>query len=635
MARKVWNARPGLEDLETRQLLSGGRIIGPDGNPINDKDLLRWQVAKQNLQSGSTATDRTLRYTTPEGARVSIRLYGLGTLQGSTVDAATGGLKLVYDGTNASSKILGLVTGGPRRAPLLSMTDADLDPESSSGVGTNQVLSVKLDRFDLVDGGRVNLSGGVQTLSLRTIGRNTVIDARSLPLTSDQENPSPTSPVPILNFVSINGSLELAGVGGLTVPGAAGVSGATAGTTGAVTTRIGPGGQVELIPTTNATGEENIVVPGPGVNLFVQEINGAPREIPLANPQVYGYDPAAQQLVRFDARTGAVLGAITGVPNGGQAESGVGIGRIGTQQVVLVGTGQTVYVFDVLTNTPVGSFSVANVANIDHVTGLGSTEQGTAITYLGTDGVIRARAFDIEQSLRAGTAALVGSTFTPSREFDLTGGLTGAAGLSIAFFTGEAYFDTFQPNTQLPGTLIVNTANGISESSRVQGIPQLDSYAFGSIDTNPALVTGIRTVTDPDTGATLPFSNTVQIYNANNMSAVAQLQLLYPNLLTGLSESVHPELTNGSIINVGGILNRLHVKGQMTGTVVNTVGYLANIDVNVAMDSAFVGLPIGHVNIRARQNVQLYSTTGREVGDRGGVILVNPLRPVGPLSPPR
>ena len=52
------------------------------------------------------------------------------------------------------------------------------------------------------------------------------------------------------------------------------------------------------------------MVPGPGVNLFIDEINGGPRAVPLANPQIYGYDPAAQQLVRFDARTGAVLGTI-------------------------------------------------------------------------------------------------------------------------------------------------------------------------------------------------------------------------------------------------------------------------------------------------------------------------------------
>ena len=92
---------------------------------------------------------------------------------------------------------------------------------------------------------------------------------------------------------------------------------------------------------------------------------------------------------------------------------------------------------------------------------------------------------------------------------------------------------------------------------------------------------------------------------------------------------------DAAIINVGGIFNRLHVKGQMTGTVVNTLGYLANIDVNLAMDSAFVGLPVGHVNIRAQDNVQVYSSIDREVGSRNGVILVSPLRPVGPLLPPR
>jgi hypothetical protein len=328
-----------------------------------------------------------------------------------------------------------------------------------------------------------------------------------------------------------------------------------------------------------------------------------------------------------------VLGTMP-VPNNGETESGVGIGRIGTQQVVLVGTGQMVYVFDVLTNQSVGSFSVANVPNISHVTGLGSTEQGTAITYEDTGGVVRAIAFDIAGSLQAGTAVLEGNPYTPAREFLLTGGLTGAAGLSVGFLTGEAYFDSFQPNTLLPGVLTVNTANGISETARTQGIPNLTTYAFGSIDTNPALVTGLRTATDPNSGVDVPYANVVQIYNPTTIGGVGQVLLLYPQLLTGLSESVHPELEGAAVINVGGTFNRLHVKRQMTGTVVNTLGYISNIDVNVALDSAFVALPIGHVNIRARQNVQLYSSSNREVGERGGVILVDPLRPVGPLLPP-
>ncbi len=615
MSRKQRNARPGLESLETRQLLngSGGRIIAPNGKPINDQDLAHWQIAKQNLRNGSTVTDRTLRYTTPEGSRVSVRLYGLGTLKGSTVDPTTGGLRLVFDDTNDESKILGLVIGGNRRAPLISITDADVSGISLSGVGTNLVRSVKLDRFDLVDGGRINLAGGVQTISLRTIGADTVVDARSLPLSDEEVNPSPTSPVPVLNFVNINGSLELAGVGGLLVPGAAGVSGS-------------------LVSTTDTKGEQG-PVPGPGVNLLVQEINGTPRQVPFANPQIYGYDPTAQQVVRFDARTGAMLGAMA-VPNNGETESGVGIGRLNGQQVVLAGTGQMVYVFDVLNNAPIGSFSVANITDIDHVTGLGSTEQGTAITYEETGGTIRARAFDIAESLQTGTAVLEGSTFTPGREFYLTGGLTGAAGLSIGFLTGKAYFDTFQPNTLLPGTLTVNTANGINEIARTQGTPSMTTYAFGSIDTNPALVTGMATMNDPVTGLPVPYANNVQIYNPSTMGGVGQVQLLYPYQLTGLSESVHPELKNSAVINVGGIFNRLHVTRRMTGTVVNTLGYISNIDVNVAVDSAFIALPIGHVNIRSRQNVQLYSSEDRSVGQRGGVILVNPLRPVGPLQLP-
>ena len=76
MARSARRARPMLEGLEGRQLLNA-RTIGPNGKPINDKDLRRLILQRQN---NVPVEDRRMFYTTPEGTSVVVTLLGLGTL---------------------------------------------------------------------------------------------------------------------------------------------------------------------------------------------------------------------------------------------------------------------------------------------------------------------------------------------------------------------------------------------------------------------------------------------------------------------------------------------------------------------------------------------------------------------------
>ena len=105
---------------------------------------------------------RVFSYTTPTGGHATIPVVGLGNLQGTT--APGGVLNLVFGATNAYSKITGDVHGGGGHAPLESIQNSQLinagASNSLSGVGGNVVESFLLSPFDLVDGGRINLTAG-------------------------------------------------------------------------------------------------------------------------------------------------------------------------------------------------------------------------------------------------------------------------------------------------------------------------------------------------------------------------------------------------------------------------------------------------------------------------------------------
>ena len=149
-------ARPGLEDLEGRQLLSG--------------------VFSHH--------DRDFRYTTPTGGHALIRIVGVGNLTGTTVDSS-GALQLEYGGTNAYSKVVGQIQGGGGRAPLASVLNNELvetgQANSTTGEGGNPLAAVLMKNFDLIDGGTINLTPGVTSLTLDSIGANTQLQLRTLP----------------------------------------------------------------------------------------------------------------------------------------------------------------------------------------------------------------------------------------------------------------------------------------------------------------------------------------------------------------------------------------------------------------------------------------------------------------------
>ncbi len=396
MARKAHKARPVLEGLEDRQLMAHS-LLGPDGKPITAENYARLQVQYKNAQNGSRPSERKLSFPTPGGGRGLIVLYGLGTLRGTTIDPTTGAVNIVYNDTDANSKIVGFVRGGTGLGVLGGVRDADVPLSSLSGVGANQINVVNLHSFDLISGGVISLTGGVGDLFLHSAAANTIINVQSLPISSAQTNPSPSSPSLGVTFVSTpGGGQQLAGVGGLTIPGSVGSANVSTTSTSGFTTRVNPDGSVSLIPT---TGGAIVKVPPPGVGLVIDEINGTPRDVTLGNPQFFGYDPTTGNLVRFDASTGAFLGTISatnvpaadphGVPPialGVQGE--VGLARLGLTQVVVVGAGFTVEVFDATTGAYLGRFSTNNGTSsillnpagvAQPVTGVGEADRGTVV----------------------------------------------------------------------------------------------------------------------------------------------------------------------------------------------------------------------------------------------------------------
>ncbi|MBX6314627.1 MAG: hypothetical protein IRY99_17190 [Isosphaeraceae bacterium] len=432
------------------------------------------------------------------------------------------------------------------------------------------------------------------------------------------------------------------GGGGATTTGAF-AGGGTTGVGGGAVVGGNTGGAVSL-PTAGAVSKP---VPT-GSAISINTINAGPLgRPPLGDPQILGYDPTANALIRFDALTGAALQTIP-VSGQGTPLSGVGLGRNNGRLVALVGFDQTIQAFDVATGAPVGQFSTASLAanGLTHVDGIGSNEFQTVVTdaQAGTDGLIQT--IDVTASLATGQAVAVGAPFAPARGFQLNGGLTGIPGSSVFYATGGAHFDPFVPDQDQLGILGVNvTPTGtISESSR-NAVPGTNTpfinigtpaqvrsnpnRALGSIEGSLALVTGVSN------GANVVtlFTPTTSSQGTTTLTRSGTVNLANPNLLTGLSESFRPELMNAALVDVQGNLIKFNAQSAR-GLVLNDNGTLNLVSIQSATDTAIIGRPIDHVDIPVRQNVQLLSTSRGKVGTRSGVIINRNLPAIGPLTLP-
>jgi hypothetical protein len=228
----------------------------------------------------------------------------------------------------------------------------------------------------------------------------------------------------------------------------------------------------------------------------------------------------------------------------------------------------------------------------------------------------------------------IGSPFTPQRQFSLTGNLNGVAGFANVYAGGYGFFDTAQPNTRQFGLMTVNTAGGqLSESSRsaVKLNGQYVDVDSGELPPNPAIGSVYHEIA-LDTGVSNGV-NVIQLLAPSSISSVGTLKLQDPNLLTGLSPSVHPGLVGSALIDVQGNIQSFRAL-DATGMVLNDIGQLNLAKIATTLDSTIIGEPVAHLQMPHRTNVVVISSDRGPFGDRNGVVVVPNLRQVGPLTLP-
>lgn len=593
-------ARPGLESLEGRRLMDGA--LGADVELISAG--LPTEQAGIEAQSGirtdqadlnATATPpplKNLNYVGPRGVRVAVNLVGPGTLQGSRV-RDDGALELVYDDTGPTTQILSHATG---YAPLAFVKDADVPLDAQAGSGANLVGLAGLRVFNLVDGGTVNLIGGVRKLQLNNIGRNTQVFLRELPEVAAAR--ASNAGRDLSTQQDQQGGVSLVLTDGNFFP-------------------------VFSVSDTSSTANE----PPPGIRIQVNRIAADP--VPggmIGNPQFYGYDPTAEQLIRFDAVTGAALQAIS-VPSVADG-TGVALADNGGQQVVLVGQGELVRAYDANNGSFVGSFTTDNLPFINSIDGIGTTDLRTILVDASANGPGVAQGVNVVASLASGVAVTTTFPFAPSRDFEFFGGATGTPGFDPLVVLGQGFFDTFQPSTEILGAMELNTTRAtLTELDRVgaPGLPTAPApgsdQALGSVDQSVARVTGV-----------VDGKNVVSLVNRNTFARVGTVNLDNPNLLTGLSESFRPSLAGKAVFDIQGDVQAF-LANDARGLVLNDLGTLNLLGIGRARDSFIAGFPVAHVFFGQRRNVEVISSTLRG-GSRGGVTLVPNLQPLGPLFIP-
>ncbi|MEW4571011.1 hypothetical protein AB1L88_24345 [Tautonia sp. JC769] len=650
-------ARPGLESLEGRQLLDGGGLsvgLGPgateagmtlspaelrSGSPdpggpasaisgepgasadpsLADVGVTMLRAAPQQAQQQSAAQNglpdppvKTYRYTTPRGVRVAVNLSGPGTLAGTSV-RPDGALDLVFDGTGPTSQIFAHATGV---APLASVRDADVPLEAQAGAGANQLGLAGFRPFNLIEGGTINLIGGVRRLGLNNVGPNTQVFLRELPEVALEREALAGRDTTFATDQA--GGVELVLTDGNFLP--------VLTPTPEVPTGPPPGIRIQIAGRINA---DPLAPLPPGTD--------PQDELTIGNPQIYGYDAAAGQLIRFDAATGTVL-QTTAVPSLA-ASAGVSTAKVDGRLLVLVGQANVVRAFDALDGSPVGQFTTDTLPTIDAVDGIGTTDLRTVLVDSTSGGVGSAQVIDLAASLASGVAELpvqvpppnpADTAFTPTRQFGFLGGATGVPGFDPLAVLGRGFFDEFQPTTEILGVMALNpVGNRLQELDRAgaPGLPPAPpagtDEALGSVDSAVARVVGVE-------GG----RNIVSLVSRTTLARIGTTELDYPSPLNGLSESFRPELTGTSVFDIQGDVQAFLAQ-DARGLVLNTLGTLHLVGINRARDSFIAGYPLNHVYLGpGSRNVSLVTPAPRPPGTRPDVTVIPNLRPIGPLFIP-
>ncbi len=691
MERTQRRARPSIEGLECRNLLNGAK------NPTVHALAT---TAPTGTGTVTTSTTTQFNYTTVDGARVRVTLNGPGELTGTALDA-NGNLNLVYNDTSIFTSIIGTVSGGSGQANIGTIKNASVPLSSLTGLGGTLIGRISLKQFDLVSGGNINLTPGVNELFLNAVTSNSQMHLRDTPLNTTLGISTSVDPITgaglgyagnqpyrtAVSGTSLNGVTNNTGLTGVynagtldpTITGFpstnnGAISGAipiiptigngqnVRGTPGLTQTQVSNGRSLTYAfgtttETANAirlTSVAGFFVPGanlieprdnslpidggrvapPGVILNINHVNGGTTALnpPLGNANIFGYDPATNRLIRFDAVTGAVLNTINlagaGLAGG---QGGVALARNGTELVALVGAGTTVSAYDALSGILVGQFTTAR-----DISGIASTN---GITVLVDANILTNQAYEeinVAGSLAVGHTVPIGTFYAPSQEFTLAGGATGVAGTGNIYALGTGYFNTSTPNVMQAGiiTLTPTTSGVISEASRTAltsggaNVPGANgtitgdtSRAVGSIGSNLALDTGVSNG-----------KNVLALLSPTTLASQGSVSLNYGNPLSDLSESFHPEIAGSALIDVQGNVQSFTAQ-TVRGLVFNGAGNLNLIKARNVANSSVVGFPLSHVDINVRNNVSIV-TTSRLVGDRNGVTVNASQRVLGPLTLP-
>lgn len=663
----------GPENLEGRELLTGGGIYGLNGQYINKFDYQK-MLAKR-ADPPAPPSSRRVEIALPEygpRAKAVFTLYGPGTIMGDPnltpgTDAynavnthvdANGQLHILFDGTTSNSQIIGAVSGTRKNPQIAEIRDVDVPPFNNTGVGTNQMGYVNLARFDLAPGGRVNFTAGVQRLVLNNINRGTQLDLAALaaPPTTSPQNP-----------------------GGLDTTTTTTSSGSNAVASGSgqktITTTVNGITVITTLPTTDQltvsngelTGVGGITLPGSipstkgntrvevqGVELIVNKVLGVNNPNGQPSPRLggeflVGVDGANSKIVLFNVVrdvNGNVSANYAGeipVATGGTDLVGAGVGEYNGVQVVAVGFNQTVMAYSVISGAYVGQFDTSNLA-AGGFTEIDSIGGSSGNIFIGDSVKQVIQPIDLSASLDAGQAVTAGSQFSLPDSFMMLTGVTGAAGISYIYTVGQSFFDPWtpqSPNSQL-GLMKLNVSASdnlsVGTSAKISDtIASYPFYAMGSVDQNLILFTPGQTVTDG--------YQTQTMYDPDTLASSGSIKIQYPGNLTGLSESFYPQLYGSSVIDVKGNLKTL--SANTTDNMVLNVNGIANFTrINQASNTTIIAHPVLHLAVswKPNSNVNIISSSrptdetpgGKSrPGTRGGVQVVKKLPILGPLVNPR
>ena len=205
----------------------------------------------------------------------------------------------------------------------------------------------------------------------------------------------------------------------------------------------------------------------PGIIVKVNRVQGSKLSAPInlqTDPKIYGYDPTTGDVIRFDLNLNTQTAVLdTSAPPisvpGDPAAAGLDLAWNGSQRVLLVSSGTTVYAYNATSEAFVGSFT--DVGSFMGSLPINSIAGTDTLAVLGSYQTNQLYAINLSASLASGIAQQATGDpqpFTPQAQFTLLGGLTSSPGTNTVFAAFAGHLDSNQPSQTQLGLLAVGTA---------------------------------------------------------------------------------------------------------------------------------------------------------------------------------